>query len=204
MPALMFAALLLASEFANAAAPVPEKESWAFAYCTPTRPNAENFSVRGRMPSTSMLKPLSFRLPFDVPGGYANTSQTMETPQLSGQYSREEAVSNTFDLGGTWEGTTRELAFKLGKTRATGGPSVRFGMAAKPRFTTTDAAGNAIGANGNVSSQWSFGNSLNMTFSPQLQESLMNGVAQIDTGSTGGFVLLPPGTPWPPRWFDTP
>ena len=126
---------------------------------------------------------------FDVPRGYANTSQTMETPQLSGQYSREEAVSNTFDLGGAWDGETRNLAFKLGKTRATGGPSMRFGMAAKPRFTTTDAAGNAIGTNGNVSSQWTFGNSVDMAFSPQLQENLMNGVAQIDTGSTGSSYI---------------
>lgn len=77
---------------------------------------------------------------FDVPGAYANTSQTMETPQLSGQYSREESVSNTFDLGGAWAGGTRDLSFKFGKTRATGGPSMRFNMAAKPRFTTTDAA----------------------------------------------------------------
>ena len=84
---------------------------------------------------------------------------------------RGESVSNTFDLGGAWEGDTRDLSFKLGKTRATGGPSMRFNMAAKPRFTTTDAAGNAIGANGNVSSQWSFGNSVNMAFSPQLQET---------------------------------
>ena len=121
---------------------------------------------------------------FEVPGGYANTSQTMETPQLYGDYSREESVSNTFDLGGAWEGETRDLSFKFGKTRATGGPSMRFKMAAKPRFTTTDAAGNAIGTNGNVSSQWTLGNSLSMTFSPQIQESLMNGVAQIDTGST--------------------
>lgn len=126
---------------------------------------------------------------FDVPGGFANTSQTMETPQLSGQYSREEAVSNTFDLGGAWEGETRDLSFKAGKTRATGGPSMRFNMAAKPRFTTTDAAGNAIGANGNVYSQWSFGNSVNMAFSPQVQENLMNGVAQIDTGSTGSSYI---------------
>jgi iron complex outermembrane recepter protein len=126
---------------------------------------------------------------FDVPAGYANTSQTMETPQLSGEYSREEAVSNTFDLGGAWEGATRDLSFKLGRTRATGGPSMRFNMAAKPRFTTTDAAGNAIGANGNVFSQWSFGNSVNMVFSPQLQQSLMNGIAQVDTGSTGSTYI---------------
>lgn len=126
---------------------------------------------------------------FDVPGGYANTSQTMETPQLSGQYSREKSVSNTFDLGGAWQGETRDLSFKLGKTRATGGPSMRFNMAAKPRFTTTDAAGNAIGTNGNVSSQWTFGNSVNMTFSPQLQENLLNGVAQVDTGSTGSSYI---------------
>lgn len=126
---------------------------------------------------------------FDVPDGYANTSQTMETPQLSGQYSREESVSNTFDLGGAWEGEATHISFKLGKTRATGGPSMRFNMAAKPRFTTTDAAGNAVGINGNISSRWAFGDSLSMAFSPQLQENLMNGVAQIDTGSTGSSYI---------------
>ncbi len=122
---------------------------------------------------------------FEVPGGFANTAQTMETPQLSGQYSREQSISNTFDLGGAWEGERRTISFKLGKTRATGGPSMRFNMAAKPRFTTTDAAGNSIGTNGNIFSQWTFGESVRMAFSPQIQDNLLNGIAQIDTGSTG-------------------
>jgi TonB-dependent receptor len=66
---------------------------------------------------------------------------------------------------------------------------MQFNMAAKPRFTTTDAAGNAVGTNGNISSQWTFGNTVNMAFSPQLQENLANGVAQIDTGSTGSSYI---------------
>jgi TonB-dependent receptor len=123
---------------------------------------------------------------FDVTGAPCLNNTpicTMETPQVSGVYSKEKDVSNTFDLHGEWTHDRLEASFVVGRTRGTGGPSQQFSVAAKPRLT-----GN-VTQNGNYLSSWDFsGGGLNMTFSPQLQQNLMNGLAQIDTGSTGsGF-----------------
>ncbi|RXZ64661.1 TonB-dependent receptor [Pelagerythrobacter rhizovicinus] len=136
-------------------------------------------------PSGTIFQSAAFEVP---PAGMeclANTPPcTMETPQLAGTYSREKQVSNTFETEVAYEGDRFEAVAKFGKTRATGGPSMRFGVAAKPRLTTTGAE-----QNGNFYSAWDFtGGDLNMEFSPELQENIKNGIAQIDIGSTGsGF-----------------
>src|SRR5690606_24284440 len=98
----------------------------------------------------------------------ANTPPcTMETPQLAGTYSREKQVSNTFETEVAYEGDRFEAVAKFGKTRATGGPSMRFGVAAKPRLTITGAE-----QNGNFYSAWDMtGGNLSMEFSPELQEN---------------------------------
>src|SRR3546814_16903959 len=61
---------------------------------------------------------------------------------------------------------------------------MRFGVAVKPRLTIPGQE-----QNGNFLSAWDFtGGNLNMEFSPELQENIKNGTAQIDVGSTGsGF-----------------
>src|SRR3546814_6456150 len=61
---------------------------------------------------------------------------------------------------------------------------MRFGVAVKPRLTIPGQE-----QNGNFLSAWDFtGGNLNMEFSPELQENIKNGIAQIDVGSTGsGF-----------------
>lgn len=135
--------------------------------------------------SGTILQSADFTVPAAGTGCLARaTPCTMETPQLSGQYSREKIVSNTFDFGGEFEHDRFKATFVAGKTRATGGPSSRFSVAAKPRLTTATQ-----NTNGNFMSNWAFQNgSMDMQFSPELQQNLMNGIAQIDVGSTGsGF-----------------
>ena len=126
---------------------------------------------------------------FEVPAAgtecLANTPPcTMETPQLAGTYSREDQVSNTFETEVKYEGDRFDAVLKFGKTKASGGPSMRFGVAAKPRLTVTGQE-----QNGNFYSAWDFADgSVDMQFSPELQENIKNGIAQIDIGSTGsGF-----------------
>ncbi|MGN6269554.1 MAG: TonB-dependent receptor [Sphingomonas sp.] len=111
-----------------------------------------------------------------VPGNMC----TMETPAPQDTYTREKTVSNTYDVHGEWTHDRLEVDFTLGKTKATGGPSFQFFAQAKPRNGTV---------NGNHLSAWQFTNqSVAMNFSPDVIQNMLNGVAQIDLGSTGsGF-----------------
>lgn len=133
--------------------------------------------------SGTILQGANFAVPAAGTGCLAQaTPCTMETPQLSGQYSREKITSNTFDINGEYEHDRFKASFVFGKTRATGGPSLRFSVAAKPRLTTATQ-----NVSGNLVSDWAFKNgSVDMQFSPELQQNIMNGIAQIDVGSTGG------------------
>ncbi|WP_242139518.1 TonB-dependent receptor [Sphingomonas sp. TREG-RG-20F-R18-01] len=134
--------------------------------------------------SGTILQSATFQVPNAGTGCLRQTPIcTMETPQLSGVYAREKDISNTFDLHGDWSHDRLSVSFIVGKTRSTGGPSEQFSVAAKPRLTGT------VTQNGNFLSMYDYsGGGLNMTFSPELQQNLTNGVAQIDTGSTGsGF-----------------
>ena len=133
--------------------------------------------------SGTILQGANFAVPVAGTGCLAQaTPCTMETPQLSGQYSREKITSNTFDINGEYEHDRFKASFVFGKTRATGGPSLRFSVAAKPRLTTATQ-----NISGNLVSDWAFKNgSVDMQFSPELQQNIMNGIAQIDVGSTGG------------------
>jgi TonB-dependent receptor len=111
-----------------------------------------------------------------VPGNMC----TMETPAPQDTYTREKTVSNTYDVHGEWSHDRLSVDFTLGKTKATGGPSFQFFAQAKPRNGTV---------NGNHLSAWKFTDqSVAMTFSPDVIQNMLNGVAQIDLGSTGsGF-----------------
>ncbi len=105
---------------------------------------------------------------------------TMETPAPQDTYTREKTVSNTYDVRGDWSHDRLEASFILGKTKAKGGPSFQFYAQAKPRNGTV---------NGNSLSAWNFTDqSIAMQFSPDIIQNMLNGVAQIDLGSTGsGF-----------------
>ncbi|WP_262408614.1 TonB-dependent receptor [Sphingomonas sp. JC676] len=142
-------------------------------------------------PSGTILQSATFQVPAEGTGCRDVTTNpspcTMETPALQSYYAREKSVSDTFDLHGDWTVGRLNVNFAVGKTRATGGPSFQFFAQAKPRKVTgTGAAGNV---NGNTLSQWTFTDqSAAMQFSPDLQQNLMNGISQIDLGSTGsGF-----------------
>jgi iron complex outermembrane recepter protein len=130
-------------------------------------------------PSNTVMTSATFAVPT---GGCSlnPTPCTMETPQLSGLYTREKSVSDTFDLELEYHGNSFDADAKGGRTSASGGPSLSFRMSAKPRFTSATEA-----LNGNHLSLWDFsGGDLHMQFSPDIQQNIRNGLAQIDLGST--------------------
>src|SRR3546814_7997435 len=95
---------------------------------------------------------------------------TMETPQIAGSYSREKQVSNTFETEVAWNTDNFDAVAKFGKTKATGGPSMRFGVAVKPRLTIhgQEQKGNFLNAVDLT------GGNLNMEFSPEQKEHNKN------------------------------
>ena len=132
-------------------------------------------------PSGTIFTGANFQVPPEgtgcrVPGNLC----TMETPAPQDTYAREKSVSNTYDVRGEWESGRLNLDFVIGKTKATGGPSFQFFAQAKPRNGSV---------NGNMLSAWNFTDqSIAMQFSPDVLQNMLNGVAQIDLGSTGsGF-----------------
>lgn len=132
--------------------------------------------------SGTIFQSANFQVPAAGTGCLANTPPcTMETPQIQGNYSKEKQTSETFEGELRYSQDRFDAVLKLGKTRAIGGPSMRIGVAAKPRLTTTGAE-----QNGNFLSSWDFtGGQPIFIFSDQLQQNIKSGIAQIDTGSTG-------------------
>ncbi|QDH71676.1 TonB-dependent receptor [Marilutibacter alkalisoli] len=115
-----------------------------------------------------------------APGGWGPDDCTVPTPQLTGTYSREKTKSETFDIGMEWNaGDLLRISAKGGRTKSSGGPSMNFRMSAKPR-RFVDGAWQA----GNTYSAWDLSGTPTATFSPDLQEMLMSGIAEIDIGST--------------------
>jgi len=131
--------------------------------------------------SGTVMRSASFTVPAAGTGCLANTPPcTMETPRLTGSYSREKQRSTTFETEARYEQDRFQAVLKMGKTKAVGGPSMRFSVAAKPRLTVTGQE-----RNGNFLSVWDFtGGGLDVEFSPELQENIKNGIAQIDIGGT--------------------
>jgi TonB-dependent receptor len=131
--------------------------------------------------SGTVLTGATFQVPPEgtgcrVPGNLC----TMETPAPQDTYVRQKSISNTYDVHGAWKVGRLDVDFVFGKTKATGGPSFQFYAQAKPRNGSV---------NGNMLSAWNFTNqSLAMQFSPNIIQNMLNGIAQIDLGSTGsGF-----------------
>jgi TonB-dependent receptor len=156
-----------------------------------------NFFTGGTFdPSGTILQSATFEVPTEGtgcrtvvtrPNGSLSNPCTMETPAMQSYVDRLSTVSNTYDVHGEWNVGRLNVSFAVGKTKASGGPSFQFFVQAKPRKVTgTGAAGNV---NGNLLSQWGFnGQSVDMQFSPELQQNLTNGISQVDLGSTGsGF-----------------
>ncbi|MCD9085640.1 TonB-dependent receptor [Stenotrophomonas sp. SY1] len=67
-------------------------------------------------------------------GGWGPDDCTIPTPQLTGTYSREKALSQTADLTIDWDiSPLWKASFAGGRTWSEGGPSMSFRMSAKPR-----------------------------------------------------------------------
>lgn len=113
-------------------------------------------------------------------GGFGPDDCTIPTPQITGSFNREKALSQTFDLEADWHGQTLDASFKGGRTWAGGGPSLQFTMPIKPRVQNADGSWTL----GNYASAWSLNGTPTMTFSPQLMDNLMKGIGEIDLGST--------------------
>lgn len=112
-------------------------------------------------------------------GGWGPDDCTIPTPQLTGGYSREKALSQTAEFGADWEQNLWKASVRAGRTWSQGGPSMNFRMSAKPRRFT-----NGAWQPGNTFSAWDLTGTPSMTFSDNLQDQIMAGVAEIDTGST--------------------
>ena len=114
-------------------------------------------------------------------GGFGPDDCTIPTPQITGSYNREKALSQTADFGAEWVGESFDASFKAGRTWAHGGPELQIAVPIKPRRQ------NATGDYdlGNYMSAWSLVGTPTMTFSPELMGNLQNGIGEIDLGSTG-------------------
>jgi len=115
------------------------------------------------------------------PGGWGSDDCTVPTPQITGSYNIEKALSQTADFGGEWRGESVDVSFKAGRTWAKGGPELQFSLPIKPRSQNADGSWN----NGNYASAWDLTGMPTMTFSPELMQNLQNGILQVDLGSTG-------------------
>ncbi len=114
------------------------------------------------------------------PGGWGPDDCTIPTPQLTGGYSKEKALSQTADLTIDWDiSPLWKASFTGGRTWSEGGPSMNFRMSAKPRRKV----GNQW-QSGNQYTAWDLTGTPSVQFSPDLQQQLMAGVAEVDTGST--------------------
>lgn len=114
------------------------------------------------------------------PGGWGPDDCTIPTPQLTGDYSREKALSQTADLSVDWDiSPLWKASFSGGRTWSEGGASMKFRMSAKPRRRV-----DGVWQTGNQYSAWDLTGTPSATFSPDLQQQLMNGIAEVDTGST--------------------
>ena len=108
-----------------------------------------------------------------------------EIPWLNGNYSVEKATSQTLNLEGEWDnGGNLSGTFNVGRTWATGGPSVELGMAAKPRnFVSGQWVDGSNGA------AWTLDGKPTITASPEVLQNMLAGEGQVDLGSTGSNMV---------------
>jgi TonB-dependent receptor len=108
-----------------------------------------------------------------------------EIPWLNGNYSVEKATSQTLNLEGEWDGGGNlSGSFNLGRTWATGGPSVELGMAAKPRNFV-----NGQWVDGSNGASWTYGGKPGISASPDVLQNMLAGAGQVDLGSTGSNMV---------------
>ncbi len=113
-------------------------------------------------------------------GGFGPDDCTIPTPQITGSYNQEKSLSQTADIEADWHGQSLDAQFKLGRTWASGGPSMQFTMPIKPRVQNADGSWTL----GNYATAWNVNGTPTMTFSPELMANLQKGIGEIDLGST--------------------
>jgi len=113
-------------------------------------------------------------------GGFGPDDCTIPTPQITGSYNVQSALSQTADFEADWHHESIDAVFKGGRTWAEGGPKMQFTMAMKPRIENPDGSYTL----GNYASSWDLSGTPSMVFSPQLMANLEKGIGQIDLGST--------------------
>jgi TonB-dependent receptor len=113
-------------------------------------------------------------------GGFGPDDCTIPTPQITGSYSREKALSQTADFEVEWRQGALDASFKVGRTWARGGPEMQFGMPIKPRMQNADGSWSL----GNTATSWDVSGTPTMAFSPELMANLGKGIGEIDLGST--------------------
>jgi len=120
-------------------------------------------------------------------GGFGPDDCTIPTPQITGSYNIQKALSQTADFGAEWVGESFEASVKAGRTWASGGPNLQFTLPIKPRkYISGSGTANETWALGNHLSAWDLsGKTPTMTFSPDLMANLLNGIEEADNGSTG-------------------
>jgi len=114
------------------------------------------------------------------PGGWGPDDCSVPTPQITGSYNRESALSQTADFEAEWRGDTLQATFKGGRTWAKGGPDLQMTMPIKPRLLN-NTGGYTLG---NTMSAWSLMGTPSMSFAPDLMANLQKGIGEIDLGST--------------------
>ena len=108
-----------------------------------------------------------------------------EIPWLNGNYSVEKATSQTVNIEGEWNtGGNLSGSFNVGRTWATGGPSVELGMAAKPRNFV-----NGQWVDGSNGAAWTLNGKPTITASPDVLKNMLAGAGQVDLGSTGSNMV---------------
>jgi hypothetical protein len=108
-----------------------------------------------------------------------------EIPWLNGNYSVEKATSQTLNLEGEWDnGGSLSGSFNVGRTWATGGPSVQLSMAAKPRNFV-----NGQWVDGSNGAAWTLNGKPTITASPDVLQNMLAGAGQVDLGSTGSNMV---------------
>lgn len=108
-----------------------------------------------------------------------------EIPWLNGNYSVEKATSQTLNLEGEWDnGGDLSGSFNVGRTWATGGPSIELGMAAKPRNFV-----NGQWVDGSTGAAWTYSGKPGISASPNVLQNMLAGAGQVDLGSTGSNMV---------------
>ena len=113
-------------------------------------------------------------------GGFGPDDCTIPTPQITGSYNRQSALSQTADFEAEWRGESLDASFKFGRTWAKGGPELQMTMPIKPRLQNADGSWTL----GNYARAWNTLGTPSMTFSPELMANLQKGIGEIDLGST--------------------